>query len=337
MPAGRVSRPAESERERADLESERDFLLRSLDDLELERASGSIEPESYETLHDDYTARAAAVIRALRDGVDARPTRAPVSWQRRALVFGGVAAFAALVAVGLAAALGARLPGQTASGNAGPAVVAPRNDESRREKLERAITENPDDIGSRLLLAPILEADGDLVGALRRYDEIIAIDEANAKAHAQAGRIIYLTAGRATTDEAAALAVRDHGSGLHPGETTLVFNRFWRGDPARARRGGGTGLGLAIALEDAQLHGGWLQAWGEPDRGSQFRLTIPRRAGDDLRRSPIPLVPDDLAIGTAESDASASTRGTNRTPAPLSAQPEPSAEPSGEPTREKTP
>lgn len=211
MPAGRVSRPAESERERADLESERDFLLRSLDDLELERASGSIEPESYETLHDDYTARAAAVIRALRDGVDARPTRAPVSWQRRALVIGGVAAFAALVAVGLAAALGARLPGQTASGNAGPAVAAPRDDESRREKLERAITENPDDIGSRLLLAPILEADGDLVGALRRYDEIIAIDEANAKAHAQAGRIIYLTAGRATTDEAAALVVRSRG------------------------------------------------------------------------------------------------------------------------------
>lgn len=206
-----------SERENSDdetregLEAERDFLLRSLDDLELERASGSIEPESYETLHDDYTARAAAVIRALRDGVDARPTRAPVSWQRRALVIGGVVAFAALVAVGLAAALGARLPGQTASGNAGPAVAAPRDDESRREKLEQAITENPDDIGSRLLLAPILEADGDLVGALRRYDEIIAIDEDNAKAHAQAGRIIYLTAGRATTDEAAALVARSRG------------------------------------------------------------------------------------------------------------------------------
>lgn len=193
---------------REGLESERDFLLRSLDDLELERASGSIESDSYETLHDDYTARAAAVIRALRDGVDARPTRAPVSWKRRVVVIGGVAAFAALVAVGLAAALGARLPGQTASGNAGPAVSAPRDDESRREKLEQAIARNPDDVGSRLLLAPILEADGDLVGALRRYDEIIAIDDANAKAHAQAGRIIYLTAGRATTDEAAALVAR---------------------------------------------------------------------------------------------------------------------------------
>jgi two-component system sensor histidine kinase MtrB len=48
-------------------------------------------------------------------------------------------------------------------------------------------------------------------------------------------------------------------------------------------------------MEDAQLHGGWLQAWGEPGNGSQFRLTLPRRANDDLRRSPLPLVPDDLA------------------------------------------
>jgi two-component system sensor histidine kinase MtrB len=44
----------------------------------------------------------------------------------------------------------------------------------------------------------------------------------------------------------------------------MVFNRFWRADPARARTTGGTGLGLAIAQEDAHLHGGWLQVWGEP-------------------------------------------------------------------------
>jgi two-component system sensor histidine kinase MtrB len=73
----------------------------------------------------------------------------------------------------------------------------------------------------------------------------------------------------------------------------MVFNRFWRADPARARSTGGTGLGLAISLEDAQLHGGWLQVWGAPDLGAQFRLTVPRRAGDPLAHSPLPLVPDD--------------------------------------------
>ena len=75
----------------------------------------------------------------------------------------------------------------------------------------------------------------------------------------------------------------------------MVFNRFWRADPARARTTGGSGLGLSIALEDVLLHGGWLQAWGEPSNGSQFRVTLPRRQGVELERSPIPLEPLDVA------------------------------------------
>ena len=52
------------------LEAERDFLLRSLDDLEAERDAGNIDDETYRELHDDYTARAAAVIRTIDDGVE---------------------------------------------------------------------------------------------------------------------------------------------------------------------------------------------------------------------------------------------------------------------------
>ncbi|WP_299051145.1 MtrAB system histidine kinase MtrB [uncultured Nocardioides sp.] len=94
-------------------------------------------------------------------------------------------------------------------------------------------------------------------------------------------------------DRAAAVAVRDYGIGLESGESAMVFNRFWRADPARARTSGGTGLGLSISLEDAHLHGGWLQAWGRPGAGAQFRLTLPRRSGGELRQSPLPLVPTD--------------------------------------------
>ena len=92
-------------------------------------------------------------------------------------------------------------------------------------------------------------------------------------------------------DQATAVTVRDHGIGLKPGESVLVFNRFWRADPARARTTGGTGLGLAIALEDARLHNGWLQAWGEPGAGSRFRLTLPQRSGHSLTSSPLALSP----------------------------------------------
>ena len=100
--------------------------------------------------------------------------------------------------------------------------------------------------------------------------------------------------------DAVALSVRDHGIGLQPGESALVFDRFWRSDPARARTTGGTGLGLSIALEDVLLHGGWLQAWGAPGDGSHFRVTLPRTALAPLNHSPSPLVPPDRGTRTAE-------------------------------------
>src|SRR5699024_5303775 len=68
-----------------------------------------------------------------------------------------------------------------------------------------------------------------------------------------------------------------------------VFDRFWRADPSRARTLGGTGLGLSISAEDARLHEGWLQAWGQVGEGAVFRLTIPRRPGHVLARSPLRL------------------------------------------------
>ena len=82
----------------------------------------------------------------------------------------------------------------------------------------------------------------------------------------------------AADEDVLAITVTDHGVGLRPGEAGLVFNRFWRADPSRQRQTGGTGLGLAISLEDARLHGGWLQASGAPGEGARFRLTLPRTA-----------------------------------------------------------
>ncbi|MEU9980002.1 MtrAB system histidine kinase MtrB [Streptomyces sp. NPDC050856] len=124
----------------------------------------------------------------------------------------------------------------------------------------------------------------------RRVERVLRNLVVNAVEHGE-GRDVVVR--MAAAGGAVAVAVRDYGVGLKPGEATRVFNRFWRADPARARTTGGTGLGLSIAVEDARLHGGWLQAWGEPGGGSQFRLTLPRTADEPLRGSPIPLEPED--------------------------------------------
>ena len=86
----------------------------------------------------------------------------------------------------------------------------------------------------------------------------------NAVEHGEGKDVVVTTA---MDSDAVAVSVRDYGVGLRPGEEQKVFDRFWRADPARARTTGGTGLGLAISLEDARLHGGWLQAWGERGQG----------------------------------------------------------------------
>ncbi|MCK9870608.1 MtrAB system histidine kinase MtrB [Nocardiopsis dassonvillei] len=128
----------------------------------------------------------------------------------------------------------------------------------------------------------------------RRINRILRNLVVNAIEHSE-GRDVVVTA--ACDRDAVAVAVRDYGVGLKEGEEHLCFDRFWRADPARVRTTGGTGLGLSIAKEDATLHGGWLQAWGQPGQGSQFRLSLPRRSGSELRGSPLPLVPTEFALG----------------------------------------
>ena len=115
----------------------------------------------------------------------------------------------------------------------------------------------------------------------RRVERILRNLLDNAVEHGEGRDVVVTVAG---DRDAVAVAVRDHGVGFGPAEQQMVFDRFWRADPARARTTGGTGLGLAIALEDARLHNGWLQAWGECGKGSVFRLTVPQDGGPGADR-----------------------------------------------------
>src|SRR5699024_2203958 len=71
------------------------------------------------------------------------------------------------------------------------------------------------------------------------------------------------------------------------------------------RRTGGTGLGLSISHEDARLHGGTLDAWGEPGNGSCFRLVLPRRPNEHFETSPLAM-PDRRSIAAPDALLAAS-------------------------------
>ncbi|HEX2575802.1 MAG TPA: hypothetical protein VHK88_05590, partial [Aquihabitans sp.] len=103
--------------ELAALEDQRRFLLRSLQDLEREHDAGDLDEDDYRTLRDDYTARAAEVLRAIDARraafADAGPRR---SRGRTIAAFAAVVAFAVVAGLLVASSLGGREAGETATG-----------------------------------------------------------------------------------------------------------------------------------------------------------------------------------------------------------------------------
>ena len=124
----------------------------------------------------------------------------------------------------------------------------------------------------------------------RRIERVIRNLVVNAIEHADGTRVTITVATSATD---VACRVRDRGVGMTQEVADHVFDRFYRADTARARTTGGTGLGLAIATEDVAIHGGLLQAYGEPGRGASFLMTLPKHAGDEIASWPLALWEDE--------------------------------------------
>lgn len=103
--------------ELAALEEQRDFLLRSLADLDREHAAGDLADDDYTTLRDDYTARAAEVLRAIERREQAfADARRPRSAGRTAVTVGIVVVIALVAGLSVAKFAGPRQAGDTATG-----------------------------------------------------------------------------------------------------------------------------------------------------------------------------------------------------------------------------
>jgi hypothetical protein len=143
----------------AELEEERRFLLRSLDDLEREYAAGDIDDVDYRELRDGYTARAAATLRAIESGRSSMAAKPPVDWRRRALTAALVVAVIGVVWWALAASSAQRLPGQQISG------LDPRDRQQVLLSQARSV-QTTDPAAAAELYARVLDEDPDHAEAL---------------------------------------------------------------------------------------------------------------------------------------------------------------------------
>lgn len=73
------------------------------------------------------------------------------------------------------------------------------------------------------------------------------------------------------------IAVKDQGIGIDPKEQDLIFERFFRADPARTRNDQGLGLGLPLARIIATLHGGAIDVQSQRNCGSIFTVVLPQK------------------------------------------------------------
>ena len=102
-------------------------------------------------------------------------------------------------------------------------------------------------------------------------------------------------------DELVRIAVVDQGIGIAKEAQERVFERFYRVDKARSRATGGTGLGLSIVKHVAADHGGTVELWSTPGRGSTFTLVLPRLIPDQPDESDA--APDPEAAAAVASGA----------------------------------
>ena len=216
-------------------EEERDHLLRSIRDLDRERAAGDIEEGDYRALKEDYTARAAAVLRAIeRDTAGAEVLPPDVAAQavpvagtgrrrwRPALVAVTLLGFASAAGALGARSAGERLPGDPASGSiaaTGPSAGVARD----------------------LARARRLTGEGKTLDAIKVYDAILAADPRQPEALAYRGWLLRL-AGRAAGNRELidkGMEFIERAVAADPGYPDARFFRAYvlyqdRGDPAAA-------------------------------------------------------------------------------------------------------
>ena len=116
----------------------------------------------------------------------------------------------------------------------------------------------------------------EVLGDADRLAQVLRNLLSNAIRHTPADGQVAMRVGR--SGEQVTIQVADTGSGIATEDLPYVFDRFYRGDKSRSRRGGGAGLGLAITRQLVTAHEGHIEVISTPGSGTEFTITLPAAA-----------------------------------------------------------
>ncbi len=143
------------------------------------------------------------------------------------------------------------------------------------------------DLGEDVETAPLLPQEPfTLVGDYDQLARLFTNLVSNSLQHTQAGGSVQLRLESLVRQGMPYLKVQvqDDGCGIPEAALPHVFERFYRGDPARTRTqltqpqaapNSGTGLGLAIAKAICETHHGQIRVESKPQRGTTFQVFLP--------------------------------------------------------------
>lgn len=128
------------------------------------------------------------------------------------------------------------------------------------------------------VLIPGIDGEIDVLGNSDQLKQLILILLDNAFTYTPEGGRVELRAERVDGDPV--ITVRDTGPGIPPEQIERIFDRFYRGDIARAHGTTGAGLGLAIAHWIVDCHEGTISATSGPEGGTTVTVHLRPYEGD---------------------------------------------------------
>jgi signal transduction histidine kinase len=149
--------------------------------------------------------------------------------------------------------------------------LRPVIEQAARESVVNAAQTEAKQVDVSVVVEP---RDLTVTGDAERVHQVLANLLDNAMRHSPSGGAVAISA--CAEDGRARIEVTDEGPGLPEGETTKVFERFYRSDAARSAASGGTGLGLAIARWIVELHDGDIRAENRAPTGCRMTVHLPR-------------------------------------------------------------
>jgi heavy metal sensor kinase len=160
-----------------------------------------------------------------------------------------------------------------AQADAGQAYV-----ERKPVRVEDLVEDLRDDAAilasEKSLIVELLEnAPGTVLGDLARLRRLFRSLISNAVRYTDADGAIRIRSRR--DGDVMRISIQDSGIGIPAESLPLIFDRFYRADPARSRDRGGSGLGLSLARWIAESHGGTITAESTVGAGSTFTVTLP--------------------------------------------------------------